>query len=438
MRPNDDQTSGRVGTPLTQRSYLHSPPSRDPAYRQQEAAADLVRAQLDSIYAGGTARPAATTPPTQPVASTTTAPQAVNTHSAQPLLKHQTTVSPDISNVNPYERTHAPQATIQPDQWKAYHSAWQDYYRRYYEGYYTQQVAAVKKSQAAAPTETAKPQTTAFGSKTDTADDAVTKTGPMTRAEAMKDLRAKLLSQVEKSAKKARGSRHFVPIIAALGVVIIFGFLQYNQVLIANVKAYITPGNIDPQNIIVDPASMISVGPEPRLIIPKINVDTPVFYDIPTDKASQDKAMENGVAHFAIPGANSHPGQVGNTVLSGHSSNDVFAAGDYKFIFMQLDKLEIGDTIYANYEGKRYTYVVTKKEEVLPSQVNKLVYTTDKPVMTLITCTPLGTALRRLLVTAEQVYPTTASAAPQSSSGSAQTTIPGQGEPTLMERIFGS
>lgn len=413
MRPNEDQNSGRVGTPQTAaRSYVHTPPSRDPQYRQQQAAADIIRSQLDSIYSDNTAQPAENPKPaTQPVPS-------------------QTRNTDDLTDVNPYQRTHTPQTSIQPEQWKEYHSAWQDYYRRYYEGYYTKQIAA-----AQAPT-----LKEVIGSgKIEPTDKPVRKTGPMTRTEAMQELRGKLLSQVEKSAKKARKSRHFVPVVAALGIVFIFAFLQYNQLLIANVKAYITPGSIDPQNIIVDPASTVSVGPDPRLIIPKINVDTPVFYDIPTDKASQDAAMENGVAHFAIPGASSKPGQIGNTVLSGHSSNDVFAAGDYKFIFMQLEKLEIGDTIYANYEGKRYTYVVTKKEEVLPSQVDRLIYETNKPVMTLITCTPLGTALRRLLVTAEQVYPTSDfKPAPTTSNGSTEATMPGQGQPTVIERIFGS
>lgn len=424
MKPDENQMNGRVGTPQTQRSFVHTPPSRDPAYRQQDAAADIVRSQLDSIYAGDTSREV-------PVATNQTTPRVTQAASQSPQLNQNTPLvqssQQDIANINPYERTHSQQTNIQPDQWKTYHSAWQDYYKRYYEGYYTQQVAASSQPEVK----------TVLGSNTP--EETTEETGPLTRKEAMQKLRAKLLSQVEKSAKKARKSRHFVPIIAALGVVLIFGFLQYNQILIANVKAYITPGNIDPGNIIVDPLSTVAVGPEARLIIPKINVDTPVFYDIPTDTASQNKAMENGVAHFGISGANSHPGQIGNTVLSGHSSNDVFAAGNFKFIFMQLDKLEIGDTIYANYQGKRYTYTVTKKEEVAPSQVDKLIYPTDKPVMTLITCTPIGTALRRLLVTAEQVYPTTAEPAPASSgNGSDKGSIPGQGQPTVIERIFGS
>jgi sortase A len=209
----------------------------------------------------------------------------------------------------------------------------------------------------------------------------------------------------------------------------------------ATVNAYVSPGSIDPQNIVIDPTSSGVVSPESRLIIPKINVDVPAIYDVGIDHASQMSAMEKGVAHFPIPGANSHPGEVGNTVLSGHSSNDLFDPGDYKFIFAQLEKLEVGDTIYANYNSVRYTYVISKKEVVKPTEVNKLVYPTTKPVLTLITCTPLGTARDRLLVTAEQVSPDPAKAAsaPASSGESSgeNSSLPGANSATLLEKLFG-
>jgi sortase A len=149
-------------------------------------------------------------------------------------------------------------------------------------------------------------------------------------------------------------------------------------------------------------------------------------------------AMEKGVAHFAIPGASSRPGQVGNTAIAGHSSNDIFDSTRYKFIFAQLDRLKEGDMIYANYDGLRYSYVVTKKEVVKPTEINKLVYDTDKPMMTLITCTPLGTALKRLLVTAEQVSPdpTVASEAPEIDEAAQEAQMPGNTQ-SILERIFG-
>ncbi len=441
MRPEDNQQSGRMGTPqIGGRSYIQTPPSRDPQYRQQEAAANIIRSQLDSIYAGDNASTSGQAKASQQGAITPSPVQADSqaTQSRPQTNREAPQQSQDSYDVNPYERTHSTQAgtSIQADQWKQYHSAWQDYYKKYYERYYTEQV--IKTAQVLQES-TQTPKIQAIGSEQAIKESPEEKPQVITKKRAMEELKASLLSKVESSAKKVRKSRHFVPIISALAVLLIFCFLQYNQLIVANVKAYITPGNIKPQNIIVDPESTVNVGPDPRLIIPKINVDTPVFYDITPDQASLDKAMENGVAQFNIPGASSHPGEIGNTVLSGHSSNDVFAPGDYKYIFIQLDKLEVGDTIYANYKGKRYTYSVTKKEVVKPTEVNKLVYPTDKPVMTLITCTPIGTALNRLLVTAEQVYPdpSSASAAPEaSSSGQSSSSIPGQGEPTLLERVF--
>lgn len=327
---------------------------------------------------------------------------------------------------NPYARTHVANPKPEAEQWKEYHSAWQAYYQQYYQGYYGQQAA----------TQTAQPAQDGYFT---TQPEAPEQPENITKDEALTELRQKLLGRVQESAKKVRKSRHFVPIAAALVVVLVFVFLQYNRTIFATVNAYVSPGAINPQNIVIDPSGDTVVGPEPKLIIPKINVDVPAVYGVGNDHNSQMAAMEKGVAHFAIPGASSHPGEIGNTVLSGHSSNDLFDPGSYKFIFAQLEKLTIGDTIYANYEGKRYTYVVTKTEVVAPTEVSKLVYPTDKPMLTLITCTPLGTALNRLLVTAEQVSPDPASAqaAPTTDTGSAEAAIPGS-SPTFLERLFGA
>ncbi|MCA9334913.1 sortase, partial [Candidatus Saccharibacteria bacterium] len=139
-----------------------------------------------------------------------------------------------------------------------------------------------------------------------------------------------------------------------------------------------------------------------------------------------------------IPGANSVPGQFGNTVLSGHSSNDLFDPGDYKFIFAQLEKLQKGDTIFVNYKSTRYTYVVTKTQVVKPTNVKALFGYTNKPYLTLITCTPLGTALNRLLVTAEQISPDPAKARSIDSQNNipSDSAMPGNA-PTVIERLFG-
>lgn len=421
MRPDDPNQPRRVGTPLIpQRSLLQTqtPPARDAA--SGAAAANVVRNQLDNIYNGQTTTP---TPQTTPV--------------EQPSQNPEPAAQQSIASDNPYERTHSTttHAAVQPDQWKQYHSAWQDYYQKYYERYY---VGEVYKAQKALEGQKETPQATA-NSPAPAAQQTPPPHEEFTKDEAMYDLRKKLLGNIQQSAKKVRKSRHFVPITAAACVVVLFLFLQYNRILFANVHAYISPGNIDPVNIIVDPSETLAVSPEPKLIIPKINVDVPVVYDVTPDYDSQMRAMESGVAWFGIPGANSKPGQVGNTVLSGHSSNDVIDRGEYKFIFARLEHMQEGDLIYANYQGKRYTYSVTKKEVVTPTEVSKLVYETDKPVLTLITCTPLGTSLNRLLVTAEQISPSPSEAqsAPVKAASAEPAKIPGN-SPTFLQRLFGA
>ena len=392
MHPDEPSPS----TPLTPTPQTHPEPvnsSTPHTPSQQEAATDIVRSQVDSVY--------------------------VNASDKQ-------------KQTNPYHRSHDPNPQPTQEQWKQYHSAWQDYYQKYYERYYVGHVHQARQAlETHAQAQTATEQAPALSSGSEVFD----------KDEALYDLRSRLLGNVHETATKVKKSRHFVPITAAICVMLLFLFLQYNRVLIGTVKAYVSPGSINPQNIIVDPSvSTVVDKNSTQLVIPKINVDVPVDYGVSTDYAAQMSAMTRGLAYFGIPGASSKPGQVGNTPIAGHSSNDIIDQGDYKFIFAQLDRLQKGDTIYTNYLGTRYTYIVSRTEVVKPNDINKLVYPTTAPLLTLITCTPVGTALNRLLVTAEQVSPSPggASVAP-TDSGKAVTNgeIPGN-SPTIFERLFGA
>lgn len=61
-------------------------------------------------------------------------------------------------------------------------------------------------------------------------------------------------------------------------------------------------------------------------------------------------------------------------------------------------------------------------------------------MLTLISCVPLGTAEKRLLIFAEQVSPdpAQAEAAADSSIAPEAASIPGRPAPTLLERVFGA
>lgn len=386
MQPKNDDDSRNINVPARGQSSGLSAPER-------EAAARLMRQQIDSIY-------------------------------------------DNDQNKNPYKQTHSEKTdhdaagTAQTSDWNQYHTAWQSYYQQYYERYYISQLS--KRQTAIAPKT---PSTTAsHGSIQFTAPEPEA----VTKDEAVNQLRSKILTEVKGRSEKVRKSRHFMPILAALTVALVFSILQYNRFLVAQVKAYVSPGSISPQNIVLDPTTDLKVGPEPKLIIPKINVDAPVVYDVPSleENLIQSK-LQDGVVHYPIPGANSMPGQIGNTVILGHSSNDVFDNGNYKFVFVQLDKLVKGDTFYLNYQGTRYTYSVTEKKVIDPTEVGELVINTDKPLATLVTCTPPGTALKRLVVIAEQISPDPTKAAAKADSTS--NVIPGNisgNSPTLFERLF--
>ncbi len=413
-------TNRRISAYIPKRTYVRSVSSRIPQSVQQQATqqatAGVVRHQIENIYQQTTAAaPAAT--------------QSSEDSEKRAALAEDFAETSHTSPDSPYNRTHEDDRTkVKESQWKHYHSAWQDYYRQYYERYYLGEMYRMRQtleSQLSPVTVEAQHKAADPSPENDAA---------------FHTLRADLLQNVRDSAVKAHGSRHFMPFVAAALTVVLFLFLQYNRVLFANVEAYVSPGNINPANIIVDPNISIPISQEPRLIIPKINVDVPVVYDTKPDQASQLQAMEGGVAWFGIPGAMSRPGQIGNTVLSGHSSNDLFDPGNYKFIFARLEQLAEGDTFYINYLGTRYTYSITKKEIVRPTDVQKLVYDTEgKPVVTLITCVPLGTAQNRLLVTAEQVSPNPAEAekAPEKTETTAEAAMPGN-TPSFFNRLFGS
>lgn len=114
---------------------------------------------------------------------------------------------------------------------------------------------------------------------------------------------------------------------------------------------------------------------------------------------SIQEALRDGVVRY--PGT-AKPGEQGNVFLTGHSSYYLTAPGKYKDVFALLHKVELDDEIVVYYDQRRFKYKVTEIKEVWPSQVDVLKQTDDYR-LTLMTCTPIGTNLKRLIVTAIQV-----------------------------------
>lgn len=297
--------------------------------------------------------------------------------------------------------------------WRKYHSAWQNYYQKYYGEYYGKAAKEyiakerLKYERDLADRElrggSERQAVVSAAEKVEAAEDKAAKT-------AAEEFKAKIQKKVSHRAKKMRKSRHFIPIAIGLSVLVLGLLFQYNQVIIANAVAYMSPGGSEVNDITaIDPTVSANVHENPTLMIPKLNVEVPVVFGSKNDVNSMSAAMSNGVAHFAVPGAQARPGEIGNFVVSGHSAGNIYQQSDYKFIFSGLTRMGGGDLVYMDYNSQRYTYRVTGTKTVDPSDVGALRSITSdnagKPMITLITCTPLGTSKYRLLVFGEQIHP---------------------------------
>lgn len=138
-----------------------------------------------------------------------------------------------------------------------------------------------------------------------------------------------------------------------------------------------------------------------HILIPKINVDSPINWNVINTEPNVQKALETGVAGLS---GTAVPGESGNVFITGHSSNYFWAKGRYKNIFSLLNKLVVGDLIYVKYKNKLYIYRASNVKVVKPTDISVL-SKGDKSVLTLMTCTPVGTSLNRLIITAEQTDP---------------------------------
>lgn len=132
-----------------------------------------------------------------------------------------------------------------------------------------------------------------------------------------------------------------------------------------------------------------------------LNIKAPITWKIPNKPEQVKDGLVNGVIH--IDGT-ALPGETGNVFITGHSSNYPWAKGNYNNIFALINKLVVGDLVQLKYKNVDYVYKVSDIKVVEPSDISVLAPTAD-PSLTLMTCTPVGTSLRRLIIISKQIYP---------------------------------
>ncbi|NJC71759.1 class E sortase [Planosporangium thailandense] len=132
-------------------------------------------------------------------------------------------------------------------------------------------------------------------------------------------------------------------------------------------------------------AGQDSSGAVARLHIPRLRLDLVVV------EGSADADLLRGPGH--IPGT-PLPGQPGNVGIAGHR---------YPGVFWDLDRLHPGDPVVLETSRSWYVYRVDREMTVGPSDVDVLsphpagAPTGARDLLTLVTCDPVFTTLRRLI-----------------------------------------
>lgn len=173
------------------------------------------------------------------------------------------------------------------------------------------------------------------------------------------------------------------------------------------------------------PTPTTTASPEPtptpinepaHVIIEKIGVDAPLQWDVAAPDTLE--ALNHGVAHLA---GTAKPGEIGNTFITGHSSDFTWKQNPYAAVFSLLPKLVPGDVIKVRENGYEFTYTVTHTRIVNPDQV-EVANQTNTPILTLMTCWPIGSTKQRFIIHANLTKSPTAPVSREgSNSGSGAT-----------------
>jgi len=137
------------------------------------------------------------------------------------------------------------------------------------------------------------------------------------------------------------------------------------------------------------------------IVIPKIRAVAPVIASVnPNDKNEYLSVLKMGVAHAK---GTSFPGEGGNVYIFAHSTDAFYHVGQYNAVFYLIGKLKKDDEIDVYYQDNKFVYKVDEVKVVGSSDVKYLRKDGDHEMLTLQTCYPPGTTLKRLVAIARLV-----------------------------------
>lgn len=152
-----------------------------------------------------------------------------------------------------------------------------------------------------------------------------------------------------------------------------------------------------------------------RLHIPSLGLSLPLVRALSLGDRDIESALTRGVTLYPN---GIEPGNKGNVVVTAHSTAEPWK-GPFRFAFLNVRKLQRGDTVALDYGPRRYTYAVTGQRRVDPREVPSVTSEAPASLLTLVTCWPLWSTAERLLVEATLVDVRPLSPAPVVSGGGA-------------------
>lgn len=197
--------------------------------------------------------------------------------------------------------------------------------------------------------------------------------------------------------------------IAVFMVVLLFAFIYANwpavkaELAYSRIQKQVAPTTQPTATPTLAPVTTVTPEPtpspapiveSPHIVISKIGVDTPINWQVPAERTLD--YLTKGVAHLA---GSATLGQIGNVFITGHSSDYTWNNNPYAAAFALLPKLAVGDTIQIKENGKTFEYKVANTKIVAADNV-EITRPTTTPVLTLMTCYPIGTTRERYIVQA--------------------------------------
>lgn len=138
----------------------------------------------------------------------------------------------------------------------------------------------------------------------------------------------------------------------------------------------------------VKPEDLKPIPKENRLVIPSLQLDQEIY------EGDYANTLEKGVWRKPYT---STPDRGGNTVLAGHRFNYSKPS-----VFYHLDKVKEGERFSLYWNGQEYVYEVSSIQVVSPLAL-EVEKSSDEPLLTIYTCTPVWSSKQRLVIQANPV-----------------------------------